>query len=115
MNKKVLCLVVVLSLILLLAGCSSANKSGGQQTQPTQPNTVSIEGFQFNPSTITINKGDTVAWINQDSAPHTVTGSGVDSGSLGKSASFQHTFRDAGTFDYHCSFHSTMKGQVIIK
>ncbi len=35
---------------------------------------VTIQGFAFNPSSITISPGDTVKWTNMDSAPHTVVG-----------------------------------------
>jgi plastocyanin len=126
MKNKLFYLVVALALVMLLVGCSSPARSGygyqptpqtqpQPQPQPTSPNTVSIEGFQFDPPSITINKGDTVTWINHDSVSHTVTGTGFDSGSLAKDASFRYTFKDAGTYNYICSFHASMKGQVIVK
>jgi plastocyanin len=124
MKNKLFYLVVALALVMLLVGCSSPARSGygyqptpqpQPQPQPTSPNTVSIEDFQFDPPSITINKGDTVTWINHDSVSHTVTGTGFDSGSLAKDASFRYTFKDAGTYNYICSFHASMKGQVIVK
>jgi plastocyanin len=62
-----------------------------------------------------IKNGDTVTWINDDSESHTVTGTEFDSGSMANSASFQHTFNDAGAYNYICPIHSSMKGQVIFQ
>src|SRR5512135_2983267 len=43
-----------------------------------QPTAVVIKDYSFNPSALTVKVGTTVTWMNQDSAPHTVTS---DSGS----------------------------------
>ena len=76
---------------------------------------VSIAGFAFNPQTITVKAGDTVTWTNNDSATHTATGAGFDTGQLGGGASGSVTFSTAGTFAYHCSIHSSMTGTVIVE
>lgn len=79
--------------------------------------TVQISGFSFNPGTITVSKGTTVTWVNDDSATHTlVSDSGVfSSGSLGKGDTFSRTFTEAGTFAYHCGVHPSMKGKVVVQ
>lgn len=76
---------------------------------------VNIVNFTFDPATVTINKGDTVIWTNSDSVAHTATGNKFDSGSLGKGATFRFTFSTTDAFDYICTFHPNMKGQVIVK
>jgi plastocyanin len=79
---------------------------------------VSIAGFAFAPPTVTINVGDTVTWTNNDGATHTTTSDtpGVwDSGDLGTSATFQHTFSQAGTFPYHCERHPGMQATVVVQ
>jgi plastocyanin len=80
---------------------------------------VSIVGaqfsaFAFNPKTITVHVGDTVRWVNNSSAPegHTVTGHGLDSGTLHQGDDYSFKFSKAGTYDYVCAFHSNMKGAV---
>lgn len=82
----------------------------------TTPGTVSvdIQGYAFNPSTITIPAGTTVIWTQMDSTDHTVTGSGFDSGTLSQGQTFRRTFYDAGTYSYSCSIHPTMIGTVIV-
>jgi plastocyanin len=80
--------------------------------------TIEINGFAFSPTTLTVNVGDTIMWTNEDSAPHTVTsdsGSELASQSLSRNGAYTRTFTTAGTFDYHCAFHSGMKGKIIVK
>ena len=74
------------------------------------------------PADITINVGDTVEWINIDTAAHTVTGgspadgpSGVfDSSLVMADASYAFTFDDAGSYDYFCMVHPWMVGSVTV-
>ena len=77
----------------------------------------------FIPSTIAISTGDTVTWVNLDTAAHTVTSgttlggpSGVWDSSLmmAGSVSFSHTFDAAGTYPYFCMVHPWMLGTVIV-
>jgi len=79
--------------------------------------TVSIEDMAFSPATITVKKGDTVTWTNKDSVSHTVDGDTqgtMESDTLAAGDTYQYTFDQAGTFAYHCDFHSSMKGKVIV-
>lgn len=76
---------------------------------------ISLQGFAFNPSSITINKGDIVIWTNKDSAPHTISGSVISSSTFNKGQTFSFKFNNAGTFNYICSIHPSMKGTVIVK
>ncbi|MBI1663166.1 MAG: hypothetical protein IS860_06710 [Nitrosopumilus sp.] len=74
------------------------------------------------PANISINAGDTVEWINSDTAAHTVTGgspaegpSGVfDSSLVMGAASYSFTFEDAGNYDYFCMVHPWMVGTVTV-
>lgn len=70
----------------------------------------------YSSPTITLRKGDTIAWINADAAPHTVTGDNgvLDSDTLKTGEPYGHTFNEVGTFTYHCKFHPSMKGRVIV-
>lgn len=76
---------------------------------------VTIQNSAFVPAQLTVDRGTRVTWTNQDSLPHTVTGPGFDSGSLGQSQTFSYTFNSPGDFSYTCSFHPTMRGQVTVK
>lgn len=73
------------------------------------------------PSIITIKKGESVTWLNEDSAFHSVT-SGFydapdglfDSGHLDPYQLFSFTFDETGIYDYYCTLHPWMEGQVIV-
>ena len=76
----------------------------------------------YSPADIEINAGDTVEWINIDTAAHTVTGgspadgpSGVfDSSLVMADAVYAFTFDDAGSYDYFCMVHPWMVGSVTV-
>jgi plastocyanin len=77
----------------------------------------------YEPATLTVPAGTTVTWKNLDSTLHTVTsgsaetgvsGTEFDSSYLAGGKTFQHTFSSAGTFDYYCTLHPFMKGQVVV-
>lgn len=75
---------------------------------------VTISNFAFTPSQITIEKGQTVRWKNNDSVAHTVTGPDFTSTTLNSGDSFTYTFHDDATIEYHCSFHPQMKGTIVV-
>lgn len=139
MKKSLIIILVVALLVIAAAGyfymqspetdkdmnANPAPTSGDvtpqtPSTTPTTPQslTVDITGFAFSPATLTIHVGDSVTWTNKDSASHTVTsnaGSELSSNTLGKDQSYSHTFNTAGTYAYHCAFHSGMKATVIVQ
>ena len=91
------------------------------------PKGTSVPGCEesnacYLPADITINAGDTVEWINVDTAAHTVTGgspadgpSGVfDSSLVMADAVYAFTFDDAGSYDYFCMVHPWMVGSVTV-
>ncbi len=78
-------------------------------------NAVSMKNFKFDPAEITINKGDTVTWTNNDSATHDAASATFKSGNMAKGQTFSFTFTTVGTFDYDCTFHAGMTGKVIVK
>ncbi|GAA3036986.1 plastocyanin [Streptomyces olivoverticillatus] len=81
-------------------------------------NHVTIAGFAFAPSTLTISRGTTVTWTNDDSAPHTVTSSAsgpLHSSTLHRGDTYSYTFNSTGTFGYYCMIHPDMHGTVVVK
>jgi len=94
-------------------------------TTPSPPPAVAVtlQNFEFIPASVTVPKGTTVTWTNQDSAPHTIisdatplfsTGAIFMSPSLGQGQKFSFTFNNEGTYLYHCGIHPFMKGTVTV-
>lgn len=101
---------------------SNQEQQGTDQTTPQQSNAtqVTIKNRAYSPAKVTIKKGTTVTWTNEDSMGHNVvtanaaTGGGLPTTAqlLAKGEKFSHTFTEVGTFNYSCTPHPDMKGTV---
>ncbi len=74
------------------------------------------------PYEISITPGESVTWLNEDSAFHSITSGNFenpdglfDSGHLDPSETFSYTFETSGTFEYYCTLHPWMQGFVIVE
>jgi plastocyanin len=109
MDRNFIFLGVLLILgVVAVSGCTS-------QTQSTA-NSVTIQNMAFNPSTLNVQVGTTVMWINKDSTTHqVVSDSGLfKSGNLTNGMSYNYTFTQAGSFPYHCAIHPSMTGTIVV-
>jgi plastocyanin len=132
-NKPIYLAASLLAILSLVAIGASANLSAFAQSDKVQasivPGATTLTDTAVSPNPIQAKVGQTVVWTNDDSAFHTVTsgligaadaGKMFDSGLAGPTAltakgkTFEHTFDTAGEFDYHCTLHPAMTGQVIV-
>ncbi|HEX9239485.1 MAG TPA: plastocyanin/azurin family copper-binding protein [Candidatus Bathyarchaeia archaeon] len=120
-----------------LAGVGVSQLLGGPNVFSTMasngpaPSSVSVtilngtgiqQSLNYQPASVTVAKGGTVTWTNNDyQIPHTVTsvsvpsgGSSFDSGQMNYTATFKVTFSVDGTYNYVCSYHPWMHGSVIV-
>jgi plastocyanin len=90
------------------AGAAAAQESAGGG------NVVAMAGLKFQPGTLTVAKGTTVVFINDDTAPHTVTArsGGTDSRVIDPGKRF--TLVAASSFDYVCSIHPSMTAKLVV-
>lgn len=132
--------LLLLAVALVVSGCGSYGSNPPTDTSaPTDvntnsTNTVTYTGSGFQPSTITIEKGETVTWVSNagrfwiasDSHPshaaydgtirsqHCSSGSNpFDQCSSGTQYSF--TFEKTGTWNYHNHLTPREGGTVIVK
>ena len=70
---------------------------------------------------LTVKLGTTVTWTNMTQAGHTVTSddgksfdSGISNPIAASGGTFSFTFKQAGTFPYHCQIHPFMKATIIV-
>ncbi len=77
---------------------------------------IIIEGMRFNPPSVTVARGDTIVWVNQDLVAHTATAAGVfDSHEIPPDASWTYVAHTPGRYAYICTFHPTMKATLTVK
>lgn len=99
------------------------------------PSTPTNQTFLPDVITVYIGYNATVIWVNKDSTPHTVTASPnapdsrfnqwgpvaqpwnvINPESTGPTpTSLNFTFTVPGSYNYYCSYHAWMKGEVIVK
>ena len=85
-------------------------------TAAAATHTVVIEGVKFEPESLTVNRGDTIVWVNKDPFPHTVTAKGAfDSHDIAAGKSWKYTARKSGEFPYVCTLHPNMHGMLTVK
>ncbi|MFN0026197.1 MAG: cupredoxin domain-containing protein [Acidimicrobiales bacterium] len=97
------------------APSNPANPANPGSTPSPSPVSVAIKAFAFQPATVNVAVGQSVVWTNQDPAPHTATGNGFDTGSLGLGASATSRFNTRGRFEYICDIHPAMTGTVVVQ
>ena len=139
MIKKIAIIGGIVAIVLISIGISfsESDTQNEQVSEPepevaveadvVMPTKVSRPGCEeddrcYIPSKITIKKGEQVTWINEDSAFHSVT-SGFyddpsdlfDSGYMDPFDVYVLTFDETGTYDYFCTLHPWMEGQVTVE
>lgn len=118
--KTVLIIVgVILAAVIIYFVYRSAYKPSSQtgSSTPVATTSVSLENIAFNPSNISVSVGQEVTFTNNDSVTHTITAddNSFNSGNVAKGQSYKHVFNKAGTYNFHCSVHPSMKGTVSVK
>ena len=118
---------------IVASGCSSTTTTNTTNPAPVQANnttiinnpapvnnpnqqayTVNIQNNAFNPSSLQVPAGSTVKWVNLDSVQHEPKGNVFDSGPLNQNGVFEHTFNQAGTYNYACAIHPSMQGTITV-
>lgn len=78
---------------------------------------IAILNYKFDPEVLTVAAGTTVTWVNQDETVHSVVSSDkrfTGSGGLDKGDDYSYTFTTPGSYEYFCSLHPFMKGQIVV-
>ncbi|MCL5410932.1 MAG: cupredoxin domain-containing protein [Patescibacteria group bacterium] len=116
-------IVVVVIAILAVGGYyiykssySKPNQSTNSSSSSVSTNSINISNFSFDPASITVKAGSSITFTNNDGTNHTVT---ADNGKFDQSVSSGKTtavtITEPGTYNYHCSIHSSMKGTIIVQ
>jgi plastocyanin len=89
------------------AACAPSSETGSVS--------ATMANFAFSPASITASVGDVITWTNNDSAPHTATVTSdptCTTDSLASGATGSLVFNTAGSYEFFCKIHPTMKGTI---
>jgi plastocyanin len=115
--------LTAITIVFLAISCSksgsntSGTTSGTGGGTGTDPNTITITGMTFSPSTLTVKSGTVVTWKNNDAMTHTATsdnGTTFNTGNIAPGTSASYTTSATGTFPYHCSIHPGMTATLVV-
>jgi plastocyanin len=85
-----------------------------QQPAGASGDAVTIEGFAFEPETLSVASGTEVTWTNADPEAHTVTArdDSFDSGPIDPGRDFAVALDQSGSVTYFCAIHPSMEGTL---
>ena len=110
-------LFLITTLFLITCSKSSYNSSsGGGGGGGNNSTTITISNMAYSNPNLQVAVGTKVTWVNNDNMVHTVTAnnSSFNSGDIAYNGSYSYTFTTAGTYAYHCKYHSSMTGVVVV-
>jgi plastocyanin len=123
-----LCSCLAISLVAGCGGDDDDEEGGGGQAQEEPSGggkavAVSMMNITFLPGSVTVPKGGTVRWTNDESLGHDVTktaGPGPDfksgpPGAMQRDDTFEQTFDTPGKIEYVCTVHKDMTGTITVK
>lgn len=79
---------------------------------------VAMKGFEFVPEHVTVERGQTITWVNEDTAQHDAVateGDGPDSELFNQGESYSWTAEKAGEIPYVCTVHPGMDGTITVR
>lgn len=103
---------VAVSLVALAACGGDAEVAVPED--PVAVTEVAVVDDEFEPEAIGVDAGATVTWTWEGQNPHNVVGDGFESETQ-TSGSFEHTFDEAGEYEYVCTIHAGMDGVVVVR
>ena len=143
MTKWLAMLMACLALGLVVAACGDddedENGGGAATTEEPAPGggggadeqapagetvEVSMSGLRFDPESVTVERGTTVRWVNDESVGHDVTKdagpgpdfSSGDPGGLAQGDTYEQTFNTRGEIEYVCTVHPPdMRGTITVR
>ena len=101
----------LIAVLVALGGLAVAGPAGAATR------TVNIYASSFSPKSVTIVQGDTITWVNRDTANHQIL---ADKGQfvspiLRPNQRYSFTFNAAGTYTYKDELNRNLAGTIIVK
>ena len=97
--------------LAMLAATATANAAVPHRAE------VNVQFSAYGPSQLDVLPGTSVVWSNVSARTHTVTAydGSFDSGHLEPGRRFAVTFTRPGSFQYHCTIHPSIAGEIDVR
>lgn len=120
--KNKIFIAILLVAVLALSGCAdkeniqnaNSNNNTNVSAEETKYVEIYIDDYAFHPQSITISRGDTVRWTNNDSVAFIVKSSAFQSPTLTKGMTFTYTFHESRTYNCYLVTHPYTKSGIIV-
>ncbi len=112
----------------LLGGCGGSEETTSTESTPTPAEAeatvaegavrVAMKDFAFVPENVTVKAGQTITWVNEDTAQHDAVSAGGDgpkSELFNQGGSYSWKAEKAGTIPYVCTVHPGMDGTITVR
>ncbi len=119
----------LIALALLLPACGGDSEEATTESAESTPAAttataqegevrVAMKDFKFVPADVTVKQGETVTWVNEDTAQHDAVAadkSGPQSELFNQGGTYSWTAEKAGKISYVCSVHPGMEGTITVE
>ncbi len=98
-------------------GCHWETSKWTAQRSDADEVTAHIAGCRYESTTLHVQPGTTVTWLNKDPVPHSVTGPFLSIGSdklLNRGDAPSFSFQKEGVYPYYCVLHPGMAASVVV-
>jgi plastocyanin len=110
--------ITALGLGLTMVACGGGGEkdrpAASSASSPKAAVTVDMVGLEFEPARVTIERGETVKFVNRGEVTHNAKGKGFFSRVVEPGGTYSHRFDSAGSFHYVCTFHPGMEGTLTV-
>lgn len=105
-------LAVALTVTIVTVGTLPA----AEKAAKPKPTVVTMKRMQFVPEEVTIKKGETVQWLNNDDRDYLIVADDQSwkSENLRPKETFDHTFKEAGVFGYKNMLRPRSTGTITV-
>lgn len=109
--------LAIAAVAALAAGCQQGKDTSDEpETVGGMAETVRIEDFAYAPGNLRVPTGATITFVNDDEAVHDaedLDGRWATEG-LSRGEEDAITLTSPGVYEYHCSFHPSMKARIVV-
>jgi plastocyanin len=108
--------LVVAMAVVMASSLAACGGDDDDSDSSSDPGVVEVDDNVFEPDDVEVKVGDTVTWRWVGQTDHNVISEEKDlfKSPTQKDGEFEHTFEEAGTFEYTCTIHPGMNGNVTV-